>query len=496
MPDIAAILASLPGSRSGGGNTPFSGRISCDSRNIRPGDVFFAFSGSEADGARYIIPALEQGAAAVVCSAAYDGRHPEALWIQTENPRTAYLHTCRALSNNPDEHLDIFGITGTNGKTTGCWLMRSLLEASGKKCGLIGTVSNYDGRNFISADRTTPGAEQLYPLLATMVNHGLGYAAVEFSSHSLDQNRTGNLRCRAAVFTNLTGDHLDYHGTMENCYLAKRRLFTEHLASDGAAIVNCDDAWGIRLTDELRAAGIRCISFGFSPDAECRLTDAAMNREGSSFSVTRNGADERFSAPLIGKHNIYNIAGVILAAMEFGLPADEIRAALPSIPQVPGRLEKFGGGAAPAVFVDYAHTDDALKNVLCALRPLCKGKLFCVFGAGGDRDRTKRPRMGTAAAAGADKIWLTSDNPRSESPESIIAEIYAGIPADRRAAVNIEPDRRRAISAAVSEAAPEDTVLIAGKGHEDYQEISGIRHHFNDREEVRSALERRIRYAK
>ena len=324
----------------------------------------------------------------------------------------------------------------------------------------------------------------LFPLLAEMRRNGMRAAAMELSSHALWQGRVDGAKFRTTIFTNLTGEHLDYHGDMEHYYQAKKLFFTRLMAVDGTAVINIDDEYGRRLAREISTRNI--LTFGKNSAADWNLTDIELGADGSRFRLQSENEAFDVATNLIGEHNVHNLAGAILAALDYGLTPAQIDRALSRPIRVPGRLEKFMAENGAAFYVDYAHTDDALANVLSILRKIAKGRLITVFGAGGNRDRTKRPRMGRKAAEFADLLIVTSDNPRNENPEAIIREIVAGIP--EGTAYETEPDRRKAIRRAVELAGPGDVVLIAGKGHENYQEIAGKRYHLDDREVLKDLL--------
>jgi len=468
----------------------FSGTFTSDSRRVVPGGTFIAVRGARVDGHCFISAAVAAGASVVLHQTPLREYAEGVAYLRCGSTARARALLCRAACQDPASHLALFGVTGTNGKTTTAFLLERILNAAGCKCGLLSTVEYRDGSGTARpADRTTPDSEALYRELAAMTANGCGAAAMELSSHALDQERAFGLRFRCAIFTNLTGDHLDYHGDMESYYAAKRRLFTELLADDGAAILNFDDPAGMRLAGDLAGSRRRVIGFGASPAARdaggWRISQLETDPAGSSFLLVPPSGDDAFEvrSDLVGAHNAHNLAGALLAALDFGIAPEALDRALAEPFSVPGRLERFRSPAGADFYVDYAHTDDAIRRVLEALRPLTAGKLSIVFGAGGDRDRTKRPRMGRAAADGADRIYLTSDNPRSEDPLAIMREVAAGIPA----AVPLvsEPDRGEAIRRAVREAQAGDVVLVAGKGHEDYQEINGVRRHYSDREFLR-----------
>jgi len=455
-----------------------------DSRQVEPGGVFIAIPGWKFDGHDYIPEALERGAAAVIHERSLPEYRSGVAYFQVSSAARAQGAVWRAFFDAPDDTLDVLGVTGTNGKTTTAFLLEHIFTRAGRPCGLISTVEYRDGRGRYESTNTTPGARRIYGLLSAMRDNGLRAAAMELSSHALDQQRAAGLGLAAGVFTNLTGDHLDYHGDMEHYYLAKKRMFTELLRPEGVAVVNVDDAYGERLAREL--AGVRRVeSFGTTAAAKWRIAGVELAADHAAFRLESAEAAYEVSSNLIGAHNVHNLTGAVLTALALGVAPAAIDAALRRRIVVPGRLESLHRDDGAAFFIDYAHTDDALENVLATLRPLTRRRLIVVFGAGGDRDRTKRPRMGRAAAA-ADRLIVTDDNPRSEAPESIVREIVAGIPPGTP--YEIVHDRRAAIERACELAGSGDCVLIAGKGHEDYQEIAGVRHHFSDREVVAELL--------
>ena len=461
-------------------------QITNDSRQVKPGAIFVAVKGAAADGNRFIPQAAAAGAAAVV-TAQYADDPPEGVTcLIVKDDYLAYSLLCEAFYQYPTRALTGFAVTGTNGKTTSAMLLQKLLNLSGHPCGLLSTVCYDTGDGApVAARCTTPEAGELFALLSAMRDNNLNAFAMEASSHALAQNRLGALRFRAAIFTNLTGDHLDYHHTMEEYFAVKCRLFQEHLAPGGLAVIHTDDPWGEKLAHLLPPDQV--VSFG-RHSGVWRIGDEAVTAAGSDFTLTGDGESAAFRTNLIGAYNITNIAGAVLALRAAALLKLSDAAELLARHEiaVPGRLERFQLPNGATVFVDYAHTDDALRNVLQGLRTLHPARILTVFGAGGDRDRTKRPRMGKAAAEYSDKLYLTSDNPRSEDPESILAMIAAGIPSGREF-VQI-PEREEAIRQALQEARNGDIVLIAGKGHENYQITAGVKRHCDDRETVRQWL--------
>ncbi len=457
-----------------------------DSRIVEPGTVFAAIPGTRHNGADFIGDALAKGAAAVIHDQQDLHLPPEIISCKVRDVRSAISAYCSFRADHPDKKLKIYGVTGTNGKTTSAYLLSHILNNARIPCGLISTVEYHDGKNILPPTHTTPDPQTFFPLLATMLTNGMQAAAMEFSSHALAQNRLATLNVHGAIFTNLTGDHLDFHGDMENYYQAKKRLFTTMIVPGGIAAINVDDPFGERLAEELaeERPDLKIPTFGTNEKSGWRLSEISSSADGCSFVISNAACAYNTEFPMPGNYNIYNLAGVLTLLLCDQISPDAIDTALHTHFAVPGRLEKLTAPDGARFFVDYAHTDDALANVLKTLKPLTAGKLIVVFGAGGDRDHSKRPRMGAAAAKYADKIILTNDNPRSEPPLEIIAQIASGIPQDF--AFDAICDRQKALQHAVEIAKPEDIVLIAGKGHENYQETAGIRTHFDDREVLRA----------
>lgn len=465
-----------------------------DSRAVRPGALFVARTGASDDGSRYVDDALERGATAVLLPLEAEHAGIEsagAALIRSGDPRTDGARAAHRFHGDPAAALDVLAITGTNGKTTVAWLVRSILASAGRRCGLLGTIEIDDGAASEPAELTTPSACQLAEVLGRMVRNGCDSVVLEASSHALEQGRLLGLQPDRAVFTNLSGDHLDYHGTLEAYADAKGELF-RLVHPDGAAIVNVDDPHHGRVTGGSRARVLRCTTTGADAEARARILDG--DRGGTTLRLEGPWGSFETRTRLIGRHNAENLVLACTLAHSLGLDGETLERVLPELDAPPGRLEPVTGPDAPfTVLVDYAHTDDALRNVLEAVRPLVRtpGRLTAVFGCGGDRDRTKRPRMAQVAAACADRLVVTSDNPRTEDPEAIVAEILAGIPEVSDERCLAEVDRGRAIERAIEEARPGDLVVIAGKGHEDYQIIGTERRDFDDRERARAALSAR-----
>ena len=444
--------------------------------DVRPGALFFCVRGARADGHDFVDEAVANGAVAVVVERRLPLAVPQ---LVVADVRRAMALAADEFFGRPTSELQVAGVTGTNGKTTTAFLLYAILEAAGRNPGLLGTVESRIGGKSRAVVRTTPEAIDLQRSFREMLDCGNRSCAMEASSHASEFQRLACVRFAALVFTNLTQDHLDFHGTLERYFQAKRRLFVE--GERPPAAVNIDDAHGRRLTADLQAAGHRqLLTFGFSPDADLHPEQLELSAAGARFRVA--GID--FRTHLRGRFNVENVLGAVAAGRLLDVPDDALAAAVESVRGVPGRFEPVDEGQPFTVLVDYAHTPDSLANVLHAARDLTEGRVICVFGCGGDRDRGKRPLMGRIAHELADLAIVTSDNPRSEEPLSIIAEIAA----QAGPAVEIEPDRRAAIQRAVRLARPGDTVLIAGKGHEQGQEFRDRTIPFDDREAAREAL--------
>jgi UDP-N-acetylmuramoyl-L-alanyl-D-glutamate--2,6-diaminopimelate ligase len=465
--------------------------ITDDSRHVTRGALFVAVRGTLVDGHDFVADACTRGAAAIVCERplALNSSIPQhivpdaAAWIARAASVWHGVHAAQRAGR-----FAMIGVTGTNGKTTVATMTQAMLRHANRPAALLGTVGcDLIGR-CLTTQMTTPPPIELADMLGEAYRAGARAAVMEVSSHSLQQRRTAGLRFDVGVFTNLSGDHLDYHGTMEAYAAAKRRLF-EGLDARAAAAVNADDPVGETMAGACRG---RVIRFGLSDRAELRGAIRAMTARGSTVEVELDGRRATLVSPLIGRHNVLNSLAAIGAGVALGLDLDAACAGVGSLGIVRGRLERVDTNEPGfTVVVDYAHTDDALRNVLSALRPLTAGRLWCVFGCGGDRDRTKRPRMARAALEGADGVVVTSDNPRSESPESILADIRTGMTDDEAARCRFEVDRAAAIDWTIQNAAATDTVLIAGKGHEDYQIIGTRRIHFDDAEVAAAAIAKR-----
>ncbi len=459
--------------------------VTNNSRKVSFGDIFVAIKGACFDGHNYIDNAIESGASVIVHTSDIS-KVTGVTYILVSDIYRAYALLVECYFSFPSQNFDLAGITGTNGKTTTAFLLSMILKRAGRKTGLVSTVEYSTGGRVEVASRTTPEAYGLQQLFSEMADENCENVVMEVSSHGLDQHRTGNSLFKVGIFTNLTGDHLDYHGTMESYFEAKQRLFLDILEDDGVAVINADDKYGKQLIDII---GESAFSFGRGPECHCQIVSFESCVRGVTIHLNLDGHDLTLYSSLIGEYNVYNIAGAVSAAYALGLSAESIAGvfAPSSKHQVPGRLESFIGGNGVSVFVDYAHTDDALSNVSMTLKKLTDKKLTVVFGCGGDRDKTKRARMGKVAADIADLVVVTSDNPRTEKPECIINDICSGLP-ENYEFESIE-DREQAIIYAINNASAGDTVLVAGKGHETYQEINGVHYDFDDREIVRKVLE-------
>ncbi len=466
-------------------DVPISG-ITDDSRMVTKGDVFFAVSGKQLEGGQFIQSAIAAGAGAVIVDRSSDFEsHPRT--VRVASVRASLAHAACAWNKDPSQHLRVVGITGTNGKTTSSFLLKSIWDHEGIPSAMLGTIEYRFGTHSRDAPLTTPGALELQSHFKEMVQLGLSHAVMEVSSISLDQSRTLGTRFSTALFTNLTQDHLDYHGSVEAYFNAKRRLFEEY--SLATAIVNTDDEWGRQLIQRL-PSGVRIISFGMESGASVCADNANFSLQGTQAAIQIIGQEYSLQSPLIGRHNLMNCLGVLACCESLGHPIEKALIALKAATGAPGRLERVDSGlGSPHVFVDYAHTPDALENVLQSLNRLRTqlagfGRIITVFGCGGDRDKSKRPLMGRAASQLSDVAIATSDNPRTEDPESIIDAIELGI-VSGRAKYFRDSKRAGAIELALSMASPSDIILVAGKGHETYQIIGREKLPFDDRQVIR-----------
>jgi UDP-N-acetylmuramoyl-L-alanyl-D-glutamate--2,6-diaminopimelate ligase len=461
--------------------------IAYDSRRVQRNGLFVALRGEKFDGHDFIEQAIEKGASVIV--AERDQKYPRATCVAVENTRTALADLGAAFYGYPARKLRLAGVTGTNGKTTTTFLVQHICEKAGMRCGLIGTVRYQLGERVLPAARTTPESLDLQELLAQIANAGCRAATMEVSSHALAQDRTRGLELDVAVFTNLTQDHLDFHGTMKNYFESKLKLFIQ-LASQQkkrkpVAVVNIDDRYGEQLLGKIDKS-ISTITYGMGVRADFRASNYRMEFGGTSYQLDARGKSYLVRIPLIGRFNVANSLAALATANALGISVREAVLSLGKSPQVPGRLEMVPAKRQFQIFVDYAHTPDALLNVLKTLRELEPRRLIVVFGCGGDRDREKRPLMAQVVDLNADYAIITSDNPRKEDPAAIISEVERGF---RSSHYEKLIDRAEAIARAIALAQPRDIVLIAGKGHETYQEFADHTVPFDDIQVARRALE-------
>jgi UDP-N-acetylmuramoyl-L-alanyl-D-glutamate--2,6-diaminopimelate ligase len=465
--------------------------ITDDSRAVAGGSMFIAVKGERVDGHAFVEQAITAGAVAVVAQTSVaSGSLP---FVLVTDSRKALGLLGSRFQGDPSNRLKMIGVTGTNGKTTTTYLCKALLESIGQRVGLIGTVAYQIGQETIPASHTTPGALDLQALLAKMVESGLTTAVMEVSSHALALDRTAGCEYDVAVFTNLTQDHLDFHHTMDEYFEAKLRLFTGLTGGKKAgklALVNLDDPYGAAIRE---ACPVPVWGYALKNRAELKAERVRLSLTGTTFTAATPMGSFAVESRLVGEHNVYNLLGAIGVALHEGATSDQICEATAHIANVPGRFERVSSGQDFTVVVDYAHTEDALLRLLTAAQTLKTGRIITVFGCGGDRDRGKRPKMGRTAVEYSDVVVLTSDNPRTEDPMAILREVEVGVrdALVRRSHVqyHLVPDRREAIGAAIREAHRGDMVLIAGKGHEDYQIIGTKKFHFDDREVVREAIQ-------
>jgi UDP-N-acetylmuramoyl-L-alanyl-D-glutamate--2,6-diaminopimelate ligase len=463
-----------------------------DSRQVQARDVFFAWKGQNCDGHEFIAQACDRGAAAIVLEDARFSGSGAQTYVEVPNSRKALARMAAAYYGRPDQKMSMVGVTGTNGKTTTAFLVKHLLEAHGRKTGLVGTIRVEIGERMLPIKRTTPEGLDLHEFLAMMHDAGCTAAVMEVTSHALEQGRVLPIQYQVGVFTNLTQDHLDYHGSMENYFEAKRLLFTnlDRENNPGVAVLNADDMWSAKINRAL-SAKVRRITYSASGDANATLsaTELKYSTSGTNGKIRIEDKEYALELPLIGSFNAANALAAAGAALALGMAPEAIVKALTTCPQVPGRLEKQVSPDGVTAVVDYAHTDDAVIKALQVLRGLKPKKLIVVLGCGGNRDATKRPKMARAAVENADFAVFTADNPRNEKIEAILADMTAGV----ANATNFvcEPDRRKAIELAIQKAGKGDVVCVAGKGHETTQEIAGKFFPFDDRIVVNEIFEGR-----
>ena len=493
-------------------DTEVSG-IAYDSRKVSEDSLFVAIRGEHVDGHNFIRDAVRKGAAVIISeertgSPVKERGHEETnapfpVFVKVEDSREALACISHNFYGRPSEDIAVIGVTGTNGKTTTSYLIKSILETWEKRVGLIGTIRYIVGDAAYPALHTTPESLEFQGLLSKMASSGCGYVVAEVSSHSLSQKRVDYTRFVVVVFTNLTRDHLDFHLTMADYYKAKERLFTELLPATGTAVINADDEWGRKLMKHLEGRIEHRSNHGtpslitYGIDRKADITGRDMEDSLSGISLTLSYRDKSFSvvSPLFGAPNAYNILAAASAGIALGVPVEAIQEGIKKVTHIKGRLEKVDVGQDFLCLIDYAHTPDALERLLSTARAFLKknavpGRVIALFGCGGDRDRGKRPVMGEIATRLSDYAIITSDNPRSEDPMEIITQIVSGVSGD---GYRVIPDRREAIALGVEMAVPGDIFLIAGKGHEEYQEIKGVRHPFSDREIAEHAIRNKMR---
>jgi UDP-N-acetylmuramoyl-L-alanyl-D-glutamate--2,6-diaminopimelate ligase len=457
--------------------------ISCNSKKTGAGFIFVAIKGTNADGNAFIDEALKNGAKAVVVGNSELTVHRlyNAPVITVDDPRKALAILSSEFYAHPSKKIKVVGITGTNGKTTISYLLEAILKEAGKTPAVIGTINYRFKGKLLPSINTTPGPLELQSMLSGMLKEKVNYALMEVSSHALHQQRTAGIIFHSAIFTNLTQDHLDYHKTLENYFQAKAGLFQE-LLPEAFAVINADDTYSRRLKSMTAA---KVVSYAIDNPADVTAKDIKFDITHTEFTLACLGRDLRLKTSLIGRHNVYNVLACVGWAIKEGLDLKIVRKALENFPCVPGRLQAVETDKGFSVFVDYAHTDDALNNVIRTLRQVSKGRIIVVFGCGGERDKGKRPKMGAVVTDLADYAVITNDNPRSEEPLEIIEEIKKGIKKDNYCVI---PDRMEAIKKSLSIASGGDIVLVAGKGHENYQIIKDKKLEFDDRETVKKCL--------
>ncbi|HSI03298.1 MAG TPA: UDP-N-acetylmuramoyl-L-alanyl-D-glutamate--2,6-diaminopimelate ligase [Myxococcota bacterium] len=460
--------------------------LAYDSRRVVSGSLFAAIPGAKSDGHDFIAKALASGATSILCEREVDTG--SVTRVIAADSRRALALAAKRFYGSPSDQLTMVGVTGTNGKTTTSYLVAALLESVGLPTGVVGTLGVRLGATTIDTGLTTPESLELQQAFASMRDQGAKAVSMEVSSHALAQGRVAGVAFDVGVFTNLTHDHLDFHGTIDNYFEAKAELFRSHLKVVGRAVINVDDGYGAGLAKELLQAGRDVITVSPSGrPADLSAKDVQLALTGIRFTVERSGKPLKVDSPLVGRFNVENLLLAIGVARALGVPDATTLSAIRNRGVVPGRLERAGGGTGPVVLVDYAHTPDALVKALSTVRELTHGKLICVFGCGGDRDAKKRAPMGEAAGKGADFSIITNDNPRTEDPKRIAAQIEEGMKKSG-GSYTVELDRAAAIELAIGKAANEDAVLIAGKGHENYQIVGTEKRDFDDREAAKSAL--------
>ena len=491
MPKVTVkeVAENLNAELSGAGEAQVSS-VTHDSRQATEGSLFAAVRGLTLDGHRFVDDVMRRGAVGVI-SEADAPKNFSGAWLKVADARAALAKAAAVINGNPSHDLKLVGVTGTNGKTTTAYLCAALAKANGEKTAMLTTVEYRIGAQSEPAIRTTPEASDTEKFLRRAVAAGCRMAAMEASSQAIDLHRCDWLRFRVAVFTNLTRDHLDYHQTMENYFDAKKKLFDGRLGEKPASsVINIDDEYGARLADELIKNNQKVVTFALDKKADLTAREIKVSLlEGTSFVLETSCGKRQVTSPLVGRPHVYNILSATAAALELGYDLDKICAGIKTCAGAPGRFERVAHDRDFAIVVDYAHTDDALLNTLKTARDLTDGRIITVFGCGGDRDRSKRQPMGEVAGRNSDLVIITSDNPRTENPLTIIEQIETGLKNTNCPYLKI-PDRREAISAAIEKANPGDVVIIAGKGHENYQIVGADKFHFDDREAAQEALEK------
>ncbi|MDP8260631.1 MAG: UDP-N-acetylmuramoyl-L-alanyl-D-glutamate--2,6-diaminopimelate ligase [Candidatus Gygaella obscura] len=456
--------------------------ITFDSRKVRKNFIFVAIKGNSEDGSRFIAEAIAKGARAIVAESNVKTEYlKKIIFLKVVNSRRALLILADNYFNHPCKRIKLIGVTGTNGKTTVTYLIQSILQATGRRCGVIGTLgARFDGKS-VSLENTTPSPLEIYSLIDRMVSSGYRYCVLEVSSHALIQQRINPNDFYAAIFTNLTWDHLDYHKSMKRYFLAKRTLFTG-LRKNNLSIINSDDSYSLRLK---RFSSKRLSTYGLDKKSDFYASNIQQSRKGLSFDIHYNSQEFNLTTNLLGVFNVYNILAGVVFCINEKIPIKKIQLALKKI-NIAGRMESVNvGNNSFGVFIDFAHTPEALKNAILSLRQITKGNLIVVFGCGGNRDKIKRPKMGELSTKLADFVIITSDNPRFEKPEKIIVNIVKG---SKKKNYKIICERKKAIKYALSIARKEDNILIAGKGHENYQIIKAVRKPFSDKEQIKKCL--------
>lgn len=480
---LKEVLKDVPGvAVNGDGDLDVVG-FAYSSKKVQPGFLFAALKGEKKNGYDFVEEALSRGAAAIL-SERPKPPQLKATWIKVADAREALALSAANFFGHPSLGMKVIGVTGTKGKTTLTYLLESVLKKAGFQPGVIGTINYRYAGELIDAERTTPEAPDLQKMLSEMLARGVTHCLIEASSHALDLKRVWGIHFDIAVFTNLSAEHLDYHPSMEDYFAAKKKLFFLN-AKKRTAIVNCDDLWGKKLISELP---LTTVSFGLEPAAIVHGQEVKLSESGIKAEVEYPGGLIKICSRLLGKHNLYNILAAVATALTLNIPAALIKEGISELKGVPGRMEKINNSLGFHVFVDYAHTDTAMRSLLETARDLKPNRVILVFGAGGDRDKPKRSRMGEVAASLADWTFLTSDNPRSENPLAILAEIEKGVIKAGSKHYSIVPDRREAIEKALATAKKGDCVLVAGKGHENYQIFKDKMIPFDDAEVIRSIL--------